>query len=191
MIEIYFHYSVIKYMERHRVKIIVDNGYLEAGYPSLRLLINRILRYQPDAAIGPDSDWKKTLYVKKRFPHIKVVYPIHYEEDLKNVDVEKIDYIGYATLHTVRFYSLKWFLTNVPKERRFMLGFSIKDIPVLVKCFKAGDTVIPQFNAFYHKNLYGKRVKGKFPEILRMNIEELQKLIKKYMNQQTLDELNV
>ena len=169
------------------VKVIVDNGYLEKGYPDMRLLIQRIIRYKPDAAIGPDSDWERTMYVKRRFPWVKVVYPIHTEDDLKDVDVEKVDYIGYPTLSDVRHFTLKWYLSMVPKEKRFQLGFTLKDIPLLVRHFSAGDTVIVQFNAYYGRDLYGKRRFKRFSDGLKHNIKQLFEIIEKYEKQQTLD----
>ena len=188
MVEVYFHFNVLKYVGR-TVKIIVDNGYLEAGVPSLRLLVCRILRYSPDAAIGPDSDWEKTLHVKRMFPNVKIVFPAHTVEDLEKADVDKIDYVGYPTFNKVRYFSLKQYLSMVPKEKRFMLGFFISDIPLLVNCFAAGDTVVPQLYATYGKDLYGRKRFRSFAEGLKHNIQQLFEIIEKHGKQQTLEKV--
>ena len=186
VVDVYFHFSVLKYVSR-TVKIIVDNGYLQKGYPDLELLISRIMKYTPDAAIGLDSNWSKTLYVKRKFPDVKIVYPIHYESDLNNVDIDKIDYVGYPTLHAVRHFSLKWYLNSVPREKRFLLGLTLKDIPLLVKHFAACDTVIVQFNAYYGKDLFGRKRFRSFAEGLKHNIQQLYEIIRKHEKQQTLE----
>jgi len=164
------------------VRIIVDNGYLQKGFPSLKVLIRRISKYKLDSAIGIDSDYEKTLLVKRMFPEIKIVYPIHYEDDIRDIDVEKtpIDYIGYATINGIRHYSLKWFIKNIPRHKRFMLGFTLRDIPILVREFHAGDTVIVQYNAYYGKDLLGRKKFKSFSQALRNNIQQLFEIIRKH-----------
>ena len=112
MVKVYIHHGIIKYVAKEELRdwgyagIIVDNGYLEYGYADISLLISRIRQFNPEAAIGPDSNFRLCRALKGIYKDVAIIYPIHYEDDLKDIDIEKIDYVGYPTLDKVRHFSM-------------------------------------------------------------------------------------
>jgi len=162
-----------KIIKEYGFYTIVDNGFLRRKKPDKNMLVRNILKIRPDYAIALDYNPHESMKIRRQFG-VEMVYPLHSCKELE--EALGFDYVGYPTINKLRDYSLEWYLTNIPYDKRWILGFGSKDMPIL-RHFPAGDNAIAVMNAHYgrvppkwHQEKIG------YIEALRLSLEYLSNL---------------
>ena len=161
---------------------IVDNGWCQSGQPSVQELKENIMRYRPQFAIALDFDLKTSLRLKERYPWIKWVYPAHKREELK---VWRYGFlVGFCTRRRMpnqgREYTLREYLSEVPRGYRFLLGLSWEDLFELpLDEFDYADVAFVFSNARFGKDLRGRRTSRVDPRQMLIELEQLIRSIRR------------
>jgi len=168
----------------------IDNHYVQTGRSKVTWIIKHIRRYKVEYAIAPDYQYRNAYMLKRKYPNIKWIYPLHRKSELQYAI--QFDYVGFPHREAFRDYSLKWFLNTFKEYKKWYLGFWNESNPEVLLSFDGMDTTIPEtYSGKYGKiwltwNKSYKPNGMKTIDIFKTNIQNFKKAIQQLQKQQTL-----
>jgi hypothetical protein len=165
----------------------LDNHYVKENKAKVSFLIKNIKRYDVKFAIAPDYQYENALLLKKLYPHVNWIFPLHRKVE-KEIALQ-FEWVGFPHRAAFRDYSLEWFLANFEHKNRWYLGFWAERDPYLLFAFDGFDTTIPEtFSGKYGRIWldWGKNIKAngmKTIEIFEQNVRNFKQAIYKLESQ--------
>jgi len=153
----------------------IDNHYVKEGKSKLSFIVKNIKKYDVKFAIAPDYQHSNALLLKKTYPHVEWIFPLHRKEETEVA--EKFEWVGFPHRKQFRNYGLEWFLECFEHKKRWYLGFWNEKKPEVLHNFHGFDTTLPEtYSGKYGKIWisWGKNVKPngmKTIEIFERNVK--------------------
>ncbi|MCR6692287.1 MAG: hypothetical protein MRT15_07840 [archaeon YNP-LCB-003-016] len=168
----------------------IDNHYVQKGKSKVMYLINHIMKYDVQYAIAPDYQYENALMLKRKFPHVKWIFPLHKKEEYRYA--VQFDFVGFPHRKHFRDYDVNWFLNTFKGYNKWYLGFWRENNPEILLQFDGLDTTIPEtYSGKYGKIwiTWGKSIKTdnmKTIDIFKVNLYNFKKALEKLGRQQTI-----
>jgi hypothetical protein len=166
----------------------IDNHYVQSGRSKVTWIIEHIRRYPVEYAIAPDYQYQNALMLKRKYPNIKWIFPLHRKEEYKYAI--QFDYIGFPHRENFRNYSLEWFTSTFRNHKKWYLGFWNESNPEVLLNFDGMDTTIPEtYSGKYGKiwltwNKSYKPNNMKTIDIFKTNLENFRRAVMQLQKQQ-------
>jgi hypothetical protein len=168
----------------------IDNHYVQKGRSKVMYLIKHIMKYNVQYAIAPDYQYENALMLKRKFPHVKWIFPLHRKDEYKYAI--QFDFVGFPHRKHFRDYSLEWFIRTFKNHHKWYLGFWNISKPEVLLNFDGFDTTIPETYAgkfgkiWITWNKQVKPVNMKTIDILRINLENFKKALEELQKQRNI-----
>lgn len=165
----------------------LDNFYVRHRTRGFKLFLKLLKQYKDlvEFAVLPDLQYDRMSTLRKAYPDIKWIFPLHKKSELEiayNLDVE---WIGMPHRKQWRDYTIQWLVEHVDGFNLWYLGFWNEKMPWILQWFDGFDTTIPEtYSGKFGKIwlTWGKAVKPKKPmktiEIFEINVRNFRKALK-------------
>lgn len=173
----------------------IDNFYVRHRKRRYRYFQRLLKRYnrQIRFAVAPDYDYDLMERLKRLYPHIQWIFPLHKKEELKIAKELGFEWVGFPHRENFRDYDLNWFLRNTMGLKRWYLGFWKECDPYVLLAFDGFDTTIPETYSGKYGKIWlgwcGKSVKPqgmRTIEIFEINVRNFKRAVDKLMAQKVL-----
>ena len=173
----------------------IDNFYVRHRKRRFRYFQKLLKRYKDKIqfAVAPDYDYELMERLKRLYPHITWIFPLHKKEELEIAKKLGFEWIGMPHREHFRDYSISWFVKNTYGFKRWYLGFWLESRPEVLLNFDGFDTTIPEtYSGKYGKIWldWGKSVKAenmKTIDIFETNVKNFRKAVNKIERQKYWD----
>jgi len=164
----------------------LDNHYVKSLRARPKWLIHNIEKYGAIVkfAVAPDYQYQTAILLKKKYPDINWIFPLHRKNELKYA--LEFDWIGYPHRKRFRDYNLKWYLETFKDRKKWYLGFWFESKPEILLAFNGFDTTIPEtYSGKYGKiwvswgKAYKPNTEMKTIEIFEINVRNFKNAIQK------------
>jgi hypothetical protein len=129
----------------------LDNHFISSGKPQIKWLEKQLKKYGcglVQFAIAPDFQYEEMRRLKKEYPHINWIFPLHSVKE----DFSDFEWVGMPYDKPRRDYDLQTFLKITEGKKRWFLGVWENIDPHVLFLFDGFDTTIPET----YSGKYGK-----------------------------------
>jgi len=167
----------------------LDNFYVRHKTRGFKLFIKLLKQYNGSVkfAVAPDYNYDLMKTLKKAYPDVNWIFPLHRVKELEIAHELEFDWIGMPHRWNWRDYTIQWLVENAKDFNLWYLGFWNESKPWVLQWFDGFDTTIPEtYSGKYGKIwiTWGKAVKPSKPmktiEIFEINVANLKDALKMY-----------
>ncbi|RLG98326.1 hypothetical protein DRO29_01215 [Candidatus Bathyarchaeota archaeon] len=125
----------------------LDNFYVRHKTRGFKLFIKLLKQYKDHVvfAIAPDYKYDLMKTLKRAYPYVNWIFPLHRKSELDIAQDLDFEWIGMPHRKQWRNYTIQWLKENANGFKLWYLGFWNVKRPYLLHYFDGFDTTIPEF----------------------------------------------
>jgi len=134
--EIYMRHGFMTYPQ------FLDNNFIAENKADVKWLIKNLKRFGQGLiqfAVLPDYMTEKSVELKKKWPDINWIYPLHQRDE----NISDFEWVGFIHDNPRRDHDLKTFFKLTEDKKRWYLGYWDSQDPMVLPLFNGFDTTMP------------------------------------------------